>query len=257
MSPAEQSKEQNSGVVILGATSPVARHLALRFATAGHPILLGGRNLEECERNAKDVEVRTEQRCHALHFDAEALESHAAVWADCDAALGSPVGGVVVCFGYMADQMEAQADFALAEQMLRVNLLGAMSILEVAARDFEARKAGFIAAISSVAGDRGRQSNYFYGCAKAGLTTYLQGLRNRLHPAGVPVTTLKPGFMDTPMTAGMDLPKPLLTAPEDAAAKMYHAIVRKKNVAYIPGYWWGIMTIICSIPETVFKRLKL
>ncbi len=245
------------GIVILGATSPVARNIAILYAEKGHPVVLGARNNEECARNAADVTVRTEQPCHALFFDAEELDSHHKFWESCKEALGSPPHGIIVCFGYMADQSMAQNDFSLVEKMLHVNLLGVMSILEIAGRDLEDRKEGFIAVISSVAGDRGRQSNYFYGTAKAGLSAYLQGLRNRLYPAGVTVTTLKPGFMDTPMTQGMDLPKLLVTSPEVAAVKMVRAIEKKKNTAYIPAYWRIIMILICSIPEALFKRLKL
>ena len=257
MSKGLESSTTKAPVVILGATSPVARHLGVCFADAGHTVLLAGRDAAESARNAKDIEVRTAQPCHALTFDAEELESHAAFWRECAEVLKEPPGGVVVCFGHMPDQETAQRDFVEVEKTWRVNVLGAISILEIAAHNFEARKTGFIAAISSVAGDRGRQSNYVYGAAKGGLSIYLQGLRNRLHRSGVSVSTLKPGFMDTPMTAGMDLPQALLTSPEVAAAKMYRAIQRKKTVAYIPGYWWGIMSIICAIPESFFKRLKL
>lgn len=245
------------GIVILGATSPVARKIAVLFAEKGHPVVLGARNHEECVKNAADVTVRTELPCHALYFEAEDITGHQKFWENCTEVLGAPPLGIVVCFGYMADQRAAQDDFSLVVKMLHVNLLGVMSILEIAGKDLVERGEGFIAVISSVAGDRGRQSNYFYGSAKAGLSVYLQGLRNRMYPAGITVTTLKPGFMDTPMTQGMDLPKHLVTSPEVAAVKIVRAIDKKKNTAYIPAYWRFIMFMICSIPEALFKRLKL
>ena len=244
------------GVVVLGATSLVARVLARAFAETGRPIVLGARDDAENARIASDINVRTGQPCYPLHFDAEAVDTHPAFWIECAKTFGHFPGGLIVCFGYMADQKQAEQDVALAKRMVEVNLLGAVSVLETAAHDFSERKEGFIATVSSVAGDRGRQSNYLYGAAKGGLSVYMQGLRNRMHHHGVPVTTLIPGFMDTPMTEGMDLPNPLVTAPERAGKLMVHAIQKRKSVAYIPGYWRLIMTVITSIPEPIFKRLR-
>lgn len=248
---------QPKSVVILGATSGVARYIANEFARLGCVVVLAGRNNEELETIAGDLRVRHEITCHVLDFDAVAYDSHETFVARCvELPCGLP-DGVVLCFGYMTDQERAQADFAAAHRTLDVNFTGAVSILEHFAAVFEKRGAGFIAALSSVAGDRGRKMNYIYGAAKAGLSAYLQGLRNRLHASGVQVTTLKPGFMDTPMTFGMDLPGPLVTAPDAAARAIVAAILKGRNIAYIPFYWRYIMCIIKSIPEWQFKKMSI
>jgi short-subunit dehydrogenase len=140
--------------------------------------------------------------------------------------------------------------------MLDSNFTAAVSVLNLAADYFAARRGGFLCVLSSVAGDRGRQSNYLYGAAKGGLTVYLQGLRNRLSRSGVQVTTVKPGFVDTPMTYGK--PGLFLTAtPERAARGILRAIRRRKDEVYVPGFWRWIMEIVRTVPECVFKRMKL
>src|SRR5262245_32495555 len=156
----------------------------------------------------------------------------------------------------MAPQGEAQTSFELARRMIDVNYTSAVSLLNLAADYFEARKAGFICAISSVAGDRGRQSNYLYGSTKAALNTYLEGLRVRLAKVGVPVTTVKPGFVDTKMTRGMK-GMFLVASPARVARDICRAIRRGRAVVYTPWFWWGIMTIIRSIPDFLFRRMKI
>jgi short-subunit dehydrogenase len=163
---------------------------------------------------------------------------------------------VVVCIGYLGDQAKGQSDWEEARLILETNFTGCVSALDILANHFELRRAGFICAISSVAGDRGRQSNYLYGAAKAGLSTYLEGLRNRLFPAHVRVITVKPGFVDTRMTYG----RPglfLLASPERVGKGIFRAIVKGKAVVYVPWYWRFIMLMVQSIPEAVFKRLRL
>ena len=157
----------------------------------------------------------------------------------------------------MAEQTAAQQDVEIMLRTLNTNLTGAIAILERFAVLFEERKAGFIAALSSVAGDRGRKMNYIYGASKAGLSAYLQGLRNRLHGSNIQVTTIKPGFMDTPMTYGMDLPQLLVASPETAGNAIVRAILKKKDIAYIPFFWKYIMWIIRSIPEWQFKKMSV
>ncbi len=242
---------------MLGAASTVARHIAACFARDGYALLLADFDTEECERIAADLRVRHETSCESLFFDATDYDSHEAFVAACAEKLGGAPGGVVLCFGFMADQSDAEADFALARRTLDTNFTGAVSILERFAPLFEARKGGFIAGLSSVAGDRGRQTNYIYGASKGGFTVYLQGLRNRLHAAGVSVTTIKPGFMDTKMTYGMDLPGPLTAAPEAAAEAICRAIRKRKDTAYVMPVWRYIMLIIKSIPEWQFKKMKI
>ena len=157
----------------------------------------------------------------------------------------------------MAEQDLAQLNFATAHRTLDTNLTAAVSLLEKFAALFEEQRGGFIAAISSVAGDRGRQSNYIYGAAKAGLSTYLSGLRNRLHNANVQVTTIKPGFLDTAMTWGLPLPGPLVASPEGAGKSIVKAILRGATVIYVPFFWRWIMMIIRYIPEWQFKKMNI
>lgn len=244
-------------VVILGATSGVARPLAGEFARRGYVVGLAGRDREELERLAADVRTRYETACHVLHFDALAFQEHDAFPRQCEEVFGALPDGVMLCFGYMADQERAQADFETARRTIDTNLTGAISILERFAAPFALRGAGFIAALTSVAGDRGRKANYIYGASKAGLSTYLQGLRNRLYASGVQVTTIKPGFMDTPMTFGMNLPPMLTASPEAAAAAIARAVERGRNIAYVSFFWRYIMWIIKSIPEFQFKKMSV
>ena len=243
--------------VILGAASTVARYIAMEFARAGHALVLADFDEEECARIAKDVAIRFGVPCHAVAFDALGHERHPAFLDTCREKLGGLPGGVVLCFGYMAEQSEAQEDFAKAKRTIDTNFTGAVSILEVFAAAFEGRKSGFIAGLSSVAGDRGRKANYIYGASKAGLTTYLEGLRNRLHEAKVQVTTVKPGFMDTKMTYGMGLPAPLTASPEQAARIIFNAIAKGKDIVHVLFMWRYIMLLIRHIPEWQFKKMDI
>lgn len=234
----------------------MARALARRLAGPEVRLLLAGRNLQELEKNAADIEISGQgPKPLVFAFDAQNMDSHQAFFAQVLDRAHS-VEEAYLFFGLMHGQAAAQKDFHLAEEMLRVNYLGALSILERIAAYMEERKQGLIAAVSSVAGDRGRQSNYFYGSSKAGLNTYLQGLRNRLARSGVHVLTVKPGFVDTPMTR--DMKKGLLFAkPEAVAQGILRAAAKKKNMVYLPWYWKWIMRIICMIPEGMFKKMKL
>ena len=165
---------------------------------------------------------------------------------------------IVFCvFGYMSDQEEARQNREEARKMMMVNYVGAVSVMEVIAGEMQKEGKGCIVGISSVAGDRGRASNYFYGSAKAGFSAYLSGLRNRMHSHGVHVMTVKPGFVRTRMTAGLDLPGPLTAEPEQVASDIFRAVKKKKNVLYTKGIWRIIMLIIRHIPEGIFKKLSL
>ena len=162
----------------------------------------------------------------------------------------------MLCSGFMDEQAAAQSDPEVARRTMDINLTASVLVLEPFAAHLESKGSGFIAGVSSVAGDRGRMSNYLYGASKAGFTAYLSGLRNRLYHAGVSVTTIKPGFIDTKMTWG--LPGLFLVAhPRSAALAMVEAIERKKSVVYVPWFWRYIMLIIRSIPEWQFRRMKL
>jgi short-subunit dehydrogenase len=245
-----------STVLILGATSGIASALAKEFAAHKYDLVLGGRDRDELSALASDLSLRNSVRAKILAFDALDTQTHAAILQSFLAEAGNTLAGTVVCIGYLGDQAKAQVNWDEARLILETNFTGCVSALNILANHFELRRTGFICAITSVAGDRGRQSNYLYGAAKAGLSVYLQGLRNRLFPAGVKVITVKPGFVDTRMTYG----RPglfLLASPESVAQGIFRAIVKGKSVVYLPWFWRPIMLIVRSIPETIFKRLKM
>jgi len=240
-------------LLILGANSDMAIACAKRYAKAGYNIYLASRNVSECEKTATDLKIQFQIEALAIKFDARDFSSHAQFYAD----LPNKAKGVILAFGMMHEQHAAQQDFALAQDMIEANFTGAVSILEIIAADFERRMSGFIVAISSVAGDRGRQSNYIYGSTKAALTAYLAGLRHRLAGSGVSVLTVKPGFVATKMTADLDLPEKLTAQPEQVANNIFSAVEKNKSTIYVKPIWRLIMLIIIHIPNFVFHKTKL
>ena len=245
-----------STVLILGATSGIASALAREFAARKFDLVLGGRDQGELSALASDLSLRNSVRASILPFDALDTQAHAAGLRAFLAEVGNTLAGAVVCIGYLGDQAKGQSNWEEARLILETNFTGCVSALNILANHFELRRTGFICAISSVAGDRGRQSNYLYGAAKAGLSVYLQGLRNRLFPAGVKVITVKPGFVDTRMTYG----RPgmfLVASPESVAQGIFKAIVKGTSVVYLPWFWRPVMLIVRSIPEAIFKRLRM
>ena len=242
-------------VLILGATSPIAAAVAREYASKGHPVFLAARNTEAAGALADEL-----AKAHGVEtgfgaFDALETDTHAALVARVEEELG-PLEVALVAFGDMGDHDAAQHDPAAARRIIDVNYTGAVSICEAAAAALTAHGAGSIIGISSVAGERGRQSNYIYGSAKGALSLYLQGLRNRLHPLGVHVMTAKLGFVATRMTEGLETAIPIAD-PADVGRALYSAERRGKNVVYYPKFWAGIMGVIRAIPESVFKRMKL
>ena len=242
-------------VLILGATSAIARHVAAAFARRGHALYLAARDAREAERAAADLRIRFGVRVESGEFDAEDYEGHAEFLRRVVESVGEP-HGVVLAFGYLGEQELAERDFDESGRIIGRNFAGAVSVLNLCAERLEARRGGFVVGISSVAGDVGRQSNYLYGSSKAGLNVYLQGLRNRLFHAGVRVLTVKPGFVDTPMTYGM--PRLFLVAsPERVGEGIVRALRRGREVVYLPWFWRYVMLALRLMPEGVRKRLKL
>ena len=241
--------------LILGGSSAIATAFAHEAAATGHAILLAGRDRDDLKLSAADIAIRHGVTAEALAFDAVDYESHPDFIAACrDRAPGRL--NLMLAFALMPDQAEMEQDFALARQAMEATYLGAASILSAAAPLFEEQGSGSILVIGSVAGDRGRIKNYIYGSAKAGLHAFVQGLRARLSRAGVSVTTIKPGFVDTAMTWG----QPglfLVASPRDCARACLRHAEAGAEVRYVPWFWWGIMTIIKSIPERIFKRLSI
>ena len=240
-------------ILILGASSGIAEATAREFARQGFGILLAGRNTDKLSVIQQDIEVRYEVPVSTYSFDAGDFKSHQAFW---DKLPHRPE--VTLCaFGYLGEQEKAQTDWEEAQQIIEANYTGAVSVLNVVAETYAKQGRGTIIGISSVAGERGRQSNYLYGSAKAGFTAYLSGLRNRLYKKGAHVVTVKPGFVRTKMTEGLELPKPLTAEPEQVAKAIFKAYRSKKDVIYTLPVWSMIMQNIRMIPESVFKRMNL
>lgn len=250
------SRAPRRPVLILGATSAIAKAVATELCRRGFDLLLAGRDRDALDASAADLRLRFGASATPLLVDALDFDSHPAFFDRCLEASGPDLAGVVLCIGYLGDQSAAQSRFSEARRILDTNLLAPISLLNLAANHFETRREGFLCAVSSVAGDRGRASNYIYGCSKAGLNVYLQGLRNRLAKAGVRVLTIKPGFVDTPMTLGRS-GMFLVASPETVGRRIVAALLRGRDEAYVPGFWRPLMFLIRSIPERVFKRMRL
>jgi len=240
-------------MLILGAASDIARATALAFARVGWDLILAGREEEILRKIAADISLRSGRAVKTAHFDALHPEEHTAFWRGIEAETSA----LFCAVGLLGEQEKAQSDLEHAALILQTNFTGLVPVLSLAAETFERRGQGLIIAISSVAGDRGRASNYFYGSAKAGLTAFLSGLRQRLAKKGVLVITVKPGFVATSMTEGMALPAKLTATPEQVAADIVKAVRKKRGVVYSRWFWRCIMMIICHIPEGIFKKLKL
>ncbi len=244
-----------SGVCIVGATSAIAQETAKLYAADGARLFLVARDPAKLDAVAKDLEVRGAAAVRTIAADLVDLSGHEGIIHRATDFLDG-IDIALIAHGVLGDQREAEREFAAIQKLLRVNFESVISLLVPLANHMEERGRGTLAVISSVAGDRGRQSNYLYGTAKGALNVYLQGLRNRLAPAGVQVLTIKPGFVDTPMTAAF--PKgPLFVGPDVVARGIHAAIAKGKNEVYLPFFWRGIMAAIKAIPEPLFKRLKL
>ena len=242
-----------SYVLIVGAKSDIAKATAREYAKHGYDLYLAARNPDELIEFAKDVTVRTQKTVKLLELDILDYKSHQTFY---DQLEEKPLG-VVSAVGYLGEQEKAQSDFEEAQRIMDTNYTGVVSLFNIIANDFEKRRSGFIVGISSVAGDRGRKSNYIYGSAKAALTAYLSGLRNRLYDAQVHVLTVKPGFVATKMTEELDLPEKLTAQPEEVAEDIYKAQQKGKSVLYTKWIWKWVMMIIKMIPEWQFKKMSI
>lgn len=240
-------------VLILGARSDIGMAVAGAFAQRGHAIQLAARDAGALEGARAGLAATHGVSVTAHAFDALATDSHA------DFIAGLPeLPAIAVCaVGLMGEQPDSETDQTAAALVLRSNFEGPASILGALANSFEARGSGTLVGISSVAGARGRATNYVYGAAKAGFTAFLSGLRNRLAKKGVHVVTVLPGFVNTQMTRGMDLPAKLTAEPQEVAEAIVRAVTTGKDVIYVRPVWRLIMAIIRNIPEGMFKKMKL
>jgi decaprenylphospho-beta-D-erythro-pentofuranosid-2-ulose 2-reductase len=242
-------------VLALGATSAIAEATLRLLADQGASFFLVARNPEKLAAVRDDLLTRGAAAAAGAVTDLDDTANHPALLAQAMTALGG-IDLALLAHGVLGDQAEAEREYAAAEAILRTNFLSAVSLIGWLANYFEAERRGVLAVISSVAGDRGRKSNYVYGASKGGLNVFLDGVRNRIDRAGVQVLTIKPGFVATPMTA--HLPQNALFAqPAQVARHILRAIEKRKDVIYAPPFWGLIMLVVRSVPRRIFKKLNL
>jgi short-subunit dehydrogenase len=242
-------------ILIIGATSAIAEATARLYAARGAALFLAGRDATRLEAIGADLRVRGAASVGVFALDVNDIERHAmlldAAW---EAMGGADVA--LIAHGTLPEQRACEESDELALREFATNGTSTIALCGTIARRLHAQDAGTLAVISSVAGDRGRASNYVYGSAKAAVSTYLSGLRQRLNASGVNVLTIKPGFVDTPMTKAFKKGQ-LWATPAQVARGIVRAVDRRRPVAYLPWFWAPIMLVIRSIPEFVFRRIQL
>jgi len=241
-----------SSVLILGAASDIGRAIAHEYGRGGAALILAARDAPRLEADAVDLRLRYGGEVRVAEFDVLDAPRHGG-FLD---GLGALPDTVICVIGMLGEQEEAQRSAQSAALVMATNYTGCCLILGEIANRMEGRGAGCIIGVSSVAGERGRAKNYIYGSAKAGFTAFLSGLRARLARDGVRVITVQPGFVDTRMTAGMDLPKALTAQPEEVARAIHRAQAKEKHVIYVRPIWRLVMAVIRALPESIFMRMK-
>lgn len=242
-------------VLLLGATSAISRALAHELCSGGDSLFLAGRDPEELERLAADLTLRHEVPVKTGVLEATDFDSHARFLTQVVSDLKG-LDGIVCALGSLGNQPEDSWDSARARTLVDVNLTSAVSLLSLGVEAIRARGNGFVVGLSSVAGDRGRQSNYVYGAAKGGFSLFLDGLRNRLEREGIRVYTVKLGFVDTAMTWGKK-GLFLVASPQKVARSLNRMLKRPSGIYYIPSFWRPLMLVIRLIPDRIFKRLSM
>ena len=241
-------------MIVIGSNSDVAIAFVEKVLKEGKRfpmVYLFTSNIEKTKKLALHFYAKYEQKCEIVHFDLTKENDYSLI-SHIDSEL------LFCAAGYLGKNSEdGLYDDWTTKQIVEVNYSKLIVLINHFAQKFEAKGSGTIIGLSSVAGERGRQSNFIYGSAKAGFTAYLAGLRNYLFHKKVHVMTVIPGFMDTQMTADIETPKPLTAQPDQAANIIYKAYVKKKNVVYVTFLWWGIMMIIRNVPEFIFKKMKM
>lgn len=241
--------------IIMGATSRIAQEVARMLAADGDKLFLVGRQQERLDTLAEDLKIRGATDTATFMMDATDYATHSNLLDEASNHMQG-LDTIIIAHGSLPDQKKCIASFEQTKKELETNLLSTLSLLTHTANLFEQQKNGTIVVISSVAGDRGRQSNYIYGTAKGALNIFMQGLRHRLTQSGVQLLTIKPGFVDTPMTTKFK--KGLLwSTPKKVARDIYTAMKNKKTEIYTPWFWRYIMMIIKFLPESIFNRLKI
>ena len=240
---------QTGPVLVIGARSDIGLAAAHRFAAAGYSVQLAARNAAQLEADAADIALR-----HSVDVTLHELDLLASDTFEPFVDSLPALPQVAICaVGLLGDQSVSQSDLQAASRVMRSNYEGPALITGLLAERFEARDSGILVGISSVAGERGRASNYIYGSAKAGYTAFLSGLRNRLAKTNVHVLTVLPGFVRTRMTEGMDLPPRLTTDPGRVADAIFAAVSKKRDVIYVKPVWRLVMGVVRALPERLFK----
>jgi len=240
-------------VLIIGANSDIAKATAKEYIENGYDIYLTGRNIHQLNLFADELRSLSSRKVIVKELDVVDFSTHEKFYAN----LNEKPIGVITAVGYLGDQDEASQNFVESEKIINTNFTGLVSLLNIVSNDFVTRGQGFIVGISSLAGDRGRKSNYIYGSAKGAFTLYLSGLRNKLYSSNIHVLTVKPGFVNTQMTKDMTLPKILVSQPEKLAKDIYKAQQKGKNILYSKLLWRILMAVILLLPESYFKKTNL
>jgi len=243
-------------VLIIGASSAIASACAREWAAQGAEFFLVARSAQKLEQAKADLTARGAKSVSVYNMDATDFSAHGPMLENCMTAMGQ-IDIALIAHGTLPDQKVCERDVSVALQEFSNNGTSVIGLLTVLANQLERQRCGTLAVISSVAGDRGRPSNYLYGTAKAAVSTFCEGLRARMFKVGVHVITIKPGFVDTPMTRGLGLPAALVAQPEQVAKLILKGIDRQRSTLYVPGFWRFIMLIIKSVPDFIFKRTNI
>jgi short-subunit dehydrogenase len=249
---------RGESVLILGATSAVAERFARLHAARGASLMLVGRNGSRLAALAADLVARGAARAEPVELDLVApATGFAGAWSELAARFGGRIDTLLLAYGILGDQTVAETDPDEALRVIDTDMRSACAWLTVAAGHFERQGFGILIAIASVAGDRGRRTNYVYGAAKAGLAVFMEGLAHRFAATPIKILTVKPGFIDTPMTAALPKGGPLWATADRVAADIDRAARRGRTVVYTPWFWWAIMLVIRNLPRALFNRLKI
>lgn len=240
-------------VLILGAASDMGMAIARKYAEKGHSLQLAARNIDRLEPLCSDIQIRHNVACTLHELDITSFNSLKNFWESIEVKPQITISVI----GYMNDNEKVITSEEETLKTINTNFTGLALLLNIIANNYAKNEDGVIAGVSSVAGMRGRQSNYIYGSAKAGFTAYLSGLRNKMYHHKVHVMTVLPGFVYTKMTEHLNLPKLLTANPENVASSVYNGLKKKKNIIFIKWFWRWIMLIITSVPEFIFKKKKL
>jgi hypothetical protein len=243
-------------ILIIGATSAIAESTSRIYASEGDRFYLLARNTDRLNTIAADLKIRGAAYVETGFLDVNDTESHQRSLDVAIEKLGS-IDIALIAHGTLGDQKACEHDPALAIKELHTNAISTIFLLTILANMMELQGKGTIAVISSVAGDRGRPSNYVYGTAKAAVSAFCEGMRARLYKHGVLLLTIKPGMVATPMTRNIDAPELLISTPDFIAKDIVDSVAKKKEVIYTPKYWRYIMAVISSIPDVYYKKLRL